>query len=378
MCLACTFNTYGISDGPSDATSGSTGGVDPELVSLCRDVVTDRAMIRESQCRCHVDRGLFADVMTCLAGDVVNADTVECTCELHGAHPEVRAPLECAAPAQMTALACLVGVTCTQDTLAFDACFTQYITAISTCASLPTALLSDVELTCAMVSPHSCGSGETIPETWKCDLKVDCEDLSDETACEKSFVCGDGITFVPTRYRCDTYVDCPDNADEKNCPTFMCTNGTTIPAFLRCNNEQDCSDASDELSCPTFMCTADNTMILETFACNGYPDCPDGSDETACPGVMCSDGTTVSKIYECDYQPDCPLGEDEEGCPPFTCIDGDNKPAKASCDGKQDCSMNEDEDYCPFHCPGFKLAPEYVCDGFNDCPAGEDEANCMP
>ena len=362
---------------PTDSAESTTGGSDPALVQLCADNFERRATIVQAQCQCQVDRNLYPDLATCVAAFGGASPQSACTCETYGAYPEVRAGLECAAPIQTTMLSCLTGVSCKDDTTAFDACNGPYLTAISNCAGPPKELLGEVELTCEMAAPYACGSGETIPETWKCDLKVDCEDRSDETDCEKSYVCGDGVTFIPANYRCDTIPDCPDSADEKNCPTFMCTNGNTIPAFLRCDTMQDCMDGSDELSCPTFMCTDGNTMILETMACNGYPDCPDGSDEAVCPTVQCSDGTTVPKFYECDYQPDCPLGEDEEGCPPFFCISGAQQPAKANCDGKQDCSMGEDEEYCPFRCPGFKIDPDLVCDGTNDCPAGEDEANCM-
>lgn len=363
--------------GPPTADESTTSDVDPALVQLCADSLARRATIVQAQCQCQVDRGLYPDVVSCLAASGGASSQNTCACDKYGEYPDARPGLECAAPAQMAALTCLTGVTCKDDTAAFDACINPYFTAISTCEAPPKALLSEVELTCEMAAPYTCGSGETIPFTWNCDLKVDCADLSDETACEKSYVCSDGITFIPGEYRCDAITDCPDSSDEMGCPTFMCTNGMTIPLILRCDAAQDCADGSDELSCPSFMCADGVTTILETYRCNGYPDCPDASDEMGCPSFMCADGSTVPQLFVCDYQPDCPAGDDEDGCPPFLCISGVSQPAKVSCDGVENCSMGEDEEFCPFRCGEIKVASDYVCDGFSDCPGGEDEANCM-
>ena len=140
-----------------------------------------------------------------------------------------------------------------------------------------------------MVPPLVCGSGETIPETWKCDLKSDCEDGSDELTCEGLFLCKDGKGSIDEDLKCDNFPDCADGSDEVGCPTFMCTSGKVIPLIFRCDgiedccaeDVEDCPDKSDELNCPTFMCADGSTILLE-YKCDGVPDCPDSSDEITC------------------------------------------------------------------------------------------------
>lgn len=372
LAVAC-FADRGPPEAEEDTADPTS---DPEIVALCNDGHARRAEIVTAQCQCQVDRGTYPDLPTCLtaSGGVTTANT--CACETYGAYPEVRAGLECTAPAQMTALACLAGVTCTADTQAFDACINPYFTAISTCAAPPKSLLSEVELTCGQTAPFACGSGETIPESWSCDFNIDCEDGSDERDCPGAFLCDDGATLIPENFECDSIDDCPDQSDETGCPTFMCNSGNVLPLPLRCDGFNDCSDNSDELNCPTIQCM-DGPEILETSRCDTFPHCPAGDDELNCPTFMCINGATIPTRFQCDYQPDCPLGEDEDRCLPYPCFNGNTLPAKTSCDGKADCSQGEDEELCPFLCPeGYKIPPDALCDDFFDCIGGADELSC--
>ncbi|XP_072025071.1 uncharacterized protein [Amphiura filiformis] len=73
-----------------------------------------------------------------------------------------------------------------------------------------------------------CTSGECIPDTFVCDIYMDCEDGSDE-------------------------IDCPcDNPAE-----FRCTNQRCINELFRCNGANNCGDNSDEEECLTVV---DTTM----------------------------------------------------------------------------------------------------------------------
>lgn len=263
---------------------------DPAIIGLCREGAARKRTIAEEQCRCQVDQGMFVDLAACLGptGDAAALDA--CTCDVYGEFPETRDDLECLAPAQTSVIACLAGVACTSGTGAYDVCINAYYTAIAACQVPTTPLLSALALRCEQVPPFVCGSGETIPETWTCDLDPDCEDASDEADCAGTFMCADGSEFIEDALRCDAFADCNDGSDEQDCPTFACVNGTVVPQAYRCDGYEDCcgedaaecADKSDEQGCPTFLCT-DGMTIPEAFRCDGFPDCDDMSDELACP-----------------------------------------------------------------------------------------------
>lgn len=288
-----TGGTGGTGESTGDAvTTGETA--DPSILEQCTDHFARRTAIAAANCQCQVDQGKYADVAACLAATGGAMPPVFCTCEIYGRSPETLPGLECAAPGQMAAIACLDGLSCATDSSAVDSCINAYYTAISTCAAPPPAVASEVAIACDGVPALMCGSGESIPETWKCDQKSDCMDGSDEADCAGMFACKDGNGSIDEALRCDDIPDCADKSDELDCPTFMCTTGKVIPLIYRCDgisdccteDEPDCADQSDELNCPTFMC-ADGMTIPEQYRCDGIEDCDDKSDE-----LNCTDATT--------------------------------------------------------------------------------------
>lgn len=297
-------------------TGGSTGS---PLVEQCLMNFANGAQIVEAQCQCAVDQGQFPDVETCVAMGASEA-TPACVCEVYSGYPETLAGLECAAPAQAGLLACLEGVSCAQGTDAFDMCRQVYVGMLSQCEPPPKAAGAEVLIACEGYPPFMCGSGETVPELWRCDSKEDCADESDESTCEGALECADGDGWYPGAAKCDGLQDCADGSDEVNCPTFMCENGNTIPEAGKCDGYPsccmgmpDCRDLSDEAGCPTFMCMSGETIPL-AFQCDGFPDCMDMSDETDCPTFMCGSGESVPAAKKCDGVPDCEDLSDESDC----------------------------------------------------------------
>jgi hypothetical protein len=119
-------------EGTADATDGTTDGTttdsgtsepttgavsDPEILQKCDDGFANDAKLAEAQCQCQVALGIYADLAECLADvKMADAELRACTCEVYSRHPDVEAALDCVGPAQTDALACTMGVMCTEDT----------------------------------------------------------------------------------------------------------------------------------------------------------------------------------------------------------------------------------------------------------------------
>lgn len=335
------------------STAGTTG--DPEFALLCAESFADGQKIIEAQCQCLFDQGVVDDVAEC--AEDPDGVTDECTCDVYGQFPDTKAGLECARPAQTTALACLAGVSCKDSSEAFSMCMGVYFESIEGCAPPEKEVVGQLAIQCAMEAPVTCGSGEVIPESWECDFSADCADASDETDCPGSFACADGLGFVPEGLQCNGYPECNDASDEAGCPTFMCASGMEVAGAFKCDGKYDCEDMSDETmagaGCETFVCTS-GPEIPEDFQCDGFldccggePNCEDMSDEAGCPTFMCASGETIPLAAQCNGVPNCRDASDEADCPTFMCGSGEEVPLDWKCDGEADCRDGSDEADCP-------------------------------
>ncbi|XP_060591966.1 uncharacterized protein LOC132746738 [Ruditapes philippinarum] len=78
--------------------------------------------------------------------------------------------------------------------------------------------------------------------------------LLDYRHCSKEeFTCGNG-QCIPLTLRCDAYFDCFDETDELNCEScspsaFHCDYIRCFPNKIVCDNYHDCTDGSDEQPC---------------------------------------------------------------------------------------------------------------------------------
>lgn len=118
----------------------------------------------------------------------------------------------------------------------------------------------------------SCGDGECIDASWKCDELTDCADGSDEADC--------GMT--------------DDSGGGAPCDGFACGDGECIEAGWECDGIVDCSAGEDEANC------------------EGGGD--DGGGGGTCDGFTCDDGQCIDATWVCDDVIDCPGSEDEAAC----------------------------------------------------------------
>ncbi|KJH48004.1 Low-density lipoprotein receptor domain class A [Dictyocaulus viviparus] len=259
-----------------------------------------------------------------------------------------------------------------------------------------------------------CDSLTCIPNHLVCDGRSDCEDRSDESWARErrtslftskiiriekqltdrtkgcvndTFICAPIKQCLPNSWRCDGRIDCPDRSDENNCETrdcnadhFQCLTGQCIPLDWACDGRRNCRDGSDELHCHEgcrigreFRCDPSSTCLDISLKCDGIIDCENGSDERDCLNIMHSpEGCRIGREFRCD--------------PSSTCLD-----ISLKCDGIIDCENGSDERDClnissTQHCRKLNeflckreqrcIRRSAVCDGIDDCLDGEDERKC--
>uniref|UniRef100_A0A3B4A8H0 Uncharacterized protein n=1 Tax=Periophthalmus magnuspinnatus TaxID=409849 RepID=A0A3B4A8H0_9GOBI len=159
------------------------------------------------------------------------------------------------------------------------------------------------------------------------------------------FLCSSGIC-VPQKLVCNGFNDCDDWSDEAACECadweFRCSTGRCVPPVLVCDGFDDCGDLSDEMSCECDVSLqhrcGDGRCVSKDWICDGDFDCADKSDEHNCScksqGLLeCRNGQCIPSAFRCDGENDCKDGSDEEQCsPPATsCPPGQSGCSSAPC-----------------------------------------------
>ena len=139
-----------------------------------------------------------------------------------------------------------------------------------------------------------CGSGECVPSSWVCDLKVDCLDGGDVRGCvrllngsrvqlaELAEITDQEVTGLVTT---EPGMGVEFDYHEVECSEeqFQCSSlAQCVPLVSRCDGTRDCPDWSDETSC---VCA---DFLSTHQMCDGVRDCRDGSDEDNCG--LCQQG----------------------------------------------------------------------------------------
>ena len=135
-----------------------------------------------------------------------------------------------------------------------------------------------------------CDSGECVPDSWVCDLKVDCLDGGDVRGCV-TLSNGTRVQLGQT----DTDLSEADLA--------------TSPGVSPGQAGQEFDWLEVTCSEEEFHCSSLSQCVPLVSRCDGLRDCPDWSDETGC---VCADFLSTDKM--CDGLVDCRDGSDEENC----------------------------------------------------------------
>ncbi|CAB3232339.1 unnamed protein product [Arctia plantaginis] len=227
----------------------------------------------------------------------------------------------------------------------------------------------------------TCGSGECVPLSWRCDGRSDCADGSDETLhCShrnrtcgaEQWTCPESRVCVPLSARCDGATDCPRGEDEAGCAcepgapscadTGLCLLPTarTAPtsrqdAWLRAQRPPHPVPGPPGSQGPPgpALCGAPGTLqcagrcVPREHVCDGRDHCMDGegggagSDED--PLICASFADGMEGLQDAGranaWRGTCVGGQ-------WQCQNGACIPRTALCDGVDDCGDYTDEWHC--------------------------------
>ena len=133
---------------------------------------------------------------------------------------------------------------------------------------------SDTTVNCNHGMIKCASSNVCIPRQWQCNGRADCEDNSDEQACDSTecssneFECADG-KCIDLAWRCDLDHDCDDASDEVNCSTSKYLISNYLQMFMAFSNRPSWLEYSP---CSSIQVSFINfpSRYLHTFAKN-YP-----------------------------------------------------------------------------------------------------------
>ncbi|KAL7728257.1 hypothetical protein ACLKA6_007363 [Drosophila palustris] len=189
---------------------------------------------------------------------------------------------------------------------------------IGICLILQTANAAESNENTCNEGQFQCNNGECINAEFKCNLKLDCQDESDETyehcfqtKCS-SHRCSYGACFEDSQY-CNGKADCWDGTDEYE---FNCVNETEVGELFNNKIRGECrSEAYTQ-----FQCQQSKECISYSQVCDGVEHCRDKSDESSelCVGSFCPEGSfrcaygaCIAKTAACNHAIDCRDGSDE-------------------------------------------------------------------